>query len=1188
MGRETGYAREKSHPQTGGLLQGESLKVVNMLDLARELSGAPEPESPPPAHPINPADFWRRKFAGWTAPTPLVATIPPAPDASGAGRCSRQISESAVTRLNAFAKQLGVPLNTVFVGAWALLLHRYSGEDDVVFGLVKGCLEAGGENDSVTPHIVPVRVLFQENARVGSWLRALAEQGREAEPFQFSTLPQIRAAAGITPGTPMFHTVVSIANDAFDPASVIAAPDRQENFPLAVATYLGSDAALHAAFDEKVFSEAAGELLLGHWASLIENMIAAPDELLSAVPMITSQERAQVLEGWNATAAPYPAGLCIQQLFEAQVERSSDATALVFGERTLSYRDLNHRANTLAHHLRALGVGADNVVGICMERSIEAVVAVLGVLKAGGAYVPLDPNYPQERLQFMLADARARVLLTQPQLEGIFAALPPHVIHLNDEWFANATASPENPTVVTAPENLAYLIYTSGSTGKPKGVAMIHRALVNLIDWQTKQSPLGVGDKTLQFTSLSFDVSFQELFSTWCSGGALVLITADLRLSPRDLWNFIVRENITRIFLPFVALQQLAEAAAHERTFASTLREVITAGEQLQVTPKLRDLFERHPQAKLHNHYGPSETHVVTALELDGAPQNWPALPSIGRPIQNAAIYLLDKHLAPVPLGIAGELYIGGAALARGYFERADVTAERFVANPFEPGARLYRTGDLARWLPNGEIEFLGRIDHQVKIRGYRVELGEIESAINKLSGVRECVVVARDHNGNKQLAGYVVAEPGSTLSVPAIRAELKQRLPDYMVPAALVFLEKLPLTPSGKVDRRSLPAPDEAQTSAPPIAPAERPWLPIQLQLVQLWEEMLGVRPIGIRDNFFELGGHSLLAVRMMDRVEELTGKKLPVTELFHDATVAHLADLILENEQRSSHSVVELRKQGERAPVYFLHGDLIGGGFYARDLARLVGAEHPFFVLPPTGMQDAALTTVEELATIHLRDLRKHRPHGPYVIGGFCIGALIAYEMAIRLTAEGEQVPWIALIDPQLPSKFLRAHYNFVQKLAAKRSYNDEEKLAKFAFGHKVLFRLREEWNAPLSEKMRFARRATGKLLHRHKGAPQPNGTPTTAAVGNGAFKDEEQRILAAFHWILSGYTPRPYKGAVTMFLTDEQHELTPFLEQRWGDAAASLQVERIPGKHLDSITTNIELLARKLDNHLRAACR
>jgi thioesterase domain-containing protein/acyl carrier protein len=402
------------------------------------------------------------------------------------------------------------------------------------------------------------------------------------------------------------------------------------------------------------------------------------------------------------------------------------------------------------------------------------------------------------------------------------------------------------------------------------------------------------------------------------------------------------------------------------------------------------------------------------------------------------------------------------------------------------------------------------------------------------------------------------------------------------------VFLEKLPLTPSGKVDRRSLPAPDETQTTATPPPSSERPWLPIQLQLVQLWEEMLGVKPIGIRDNFFELGGHSLLAVRMMDRVEELTGKKLPVTELFNDATVAHLADLILQKKEQSSHSVIELRREGERAPIYFLHGDLIGGGFYARDLARLTGTQHPFFVLPPTGMQDTALTTVEELTEIHLRDLRAHRPHGPYVLGGFCIGALVAYEMAVRLTAEGEQVPWIALIDPQLPSRFLRAHYNFVQKLAAKRDYSDEEKLAKFALGHKVLFRLREEWKAPLNEKMRFARRLTGKLLKQPEAASQVNGAPSPAPPTNGVFKDDEQRILAAFHWILSGYTPPRYEGAVTMFLTTEQEELTPFLERRWRDTTPNLKIERIPGKHLDSITTNIELLARKVDKHLNATCK
>jgi thioesterase domain-containing protein/acyl carrier protein len=658
---------------------------------------------------------------------------------------------------------------------------------------------------------------------------------------------------------------------------------------------------------------------------------------------------------------------------------------------------------------------------------------------------------------------------------------------------------------------------------------------------------------------------------------------AEQRRSARDRWQLNARENVARIFLPFVALQQLAEAAAIEGTTAEALREVVTAGEQLQVTPKLRELFARHPEATLHNHYGPSETHVVTALTLNGDPERWPALPSIGRPIQNTQIYLLDQHHEPVPLGLPGELYIGGVALARGYFERPEVTSEKFIADKFstEAGARLYKTGDLARYLADGEIEFLGRIDHQVKIRGYRVELGEIETALNRQPVVRECVVIAREQSpGQKQLVAYVVLNSPGEGNAALLRNELKEQLPEYMVPAVFVFLEKLPLTPSGKVDRRALPAPERAQAPAAPLNPQEKPWLPIQFQLVQIWEELLGVRPVGIRDNFFDLGGHSLLAVKMMDRVEEVTGRKLPVTALFNDATITHLAELLLGKEQKSPAPVIELRTTGTRLPIYFLHGDIIGGGFYARDISRLLGEEQPFYVLPPTNIADGSLPTVEDMAALHLRDLRAHRPHGPYLLGGFCIGALVAYEMACRLTADGEEVPFVALIDPQLPSSLLRANYRLVDKVARKRGWNVKRKTRVFARGHKVLYRLREEWNSPLSDKAHFAGQKLKKLFGRDGSEPAGENKSDGAPGENSA---EEQDTLAAFHWIISAYQPPRYGRPVTMFLTDEQKVFTPFIVCKWRKVAPGFEVHRIPGKHLGAITTDVHMLAAKMNDCL-----
>jgi len=1200
MRGDSGFAEKNVRRPAADLLQRDTLKVVNMVDLARELSGQPA-EVPAMGTPANPADFWKRRFADWRAATPLVVTVPPQ---HGAARKpalqSLSLGEAAGEKLRVFADHVGIPFGVLFHGAWALLLHRYSGEDDVVFGIVKGCIDRDSPDAEPGVHIVPSRIIFEPDTTVRQWLRSLADQAKEAGPFEFISLDQIRAGAGLSADTTIFESVLSIGHESFDPLSVATAQPHADQsraggdtYPLAAAVYFTREMAIRIAYSPQRFSETAIKLLAGHFATLLTRMCECVDQPVTAVPMLTEAERQELLRGWNRTEASWPSTACVHQLFEQQVERTPDAPAAQFGAETLSYRELNYRANELANFLRERGIGPDSVVGICAERSFAMAVSVLAALKAGAAYLPLDPAYPHERLQFMLQDSRAAILLTQTKLKHVFPDVAIPVLFLDQDWGRNVRLNHANPENLTAPENLSYLIYTSGSTGKPKGVAMVHRALVNLIDWQTKDSRLGPGAKTLQFTSLSFDVSFQEMFSAWCSGGTLVLISAELRLSPRDLWNFIAHEKIVRIFLPFVALQQLAEAAAAEGTVADALREVVTAGEQLQVTPKLRELFARHPEATLHNHYGPSETHVVTALTLSGEPQDWPALPSIGRPIQNTQIYLLDRHREPVAVGLPGELHIGGVALARGYFERPKVTAEKFVVDPLaeapakagteNANARLYKTGDLARYLPTGEIEFLGRIDHQVKIRGYRVELGEIETTLNKQPGVCECVVVAREQSpGQKQLVAYVVPDKGAACDATSLRNQLKQHLPEYMVPAVFMFLEKLPLTPSGKVDRRSLPAPEQAQTPAAPPGPREKPWLPIQFQLVQIWEEMLGVKPIGIRDNFFDLGGHSLLAVKMMDRVEEVTGRKLPVTALFTDATVMHLAELVLGEKQEPPAPVIELRTAGRRLPIYFLHGDIIGGGFYARDISRLLGEDQPFYVLPPTEIADGSLPTVEEMAARHVRDLRAHRPQGPYLLGGFCIGALVAYEMACRLSGAGEEVPFVALIDPQLPSSLLRANYRLMDRLARRRGWDARQKTRIFARGHKVLYRLREEWNSPLRDKARFAFQKAKRLFTSNGEAESPasNGHSQDERAANSA---EEQETLAAFHWIISAYHPPRYDGPMTIFLTDEQKAFTPFLSRKWRKAAPQLEVHRIPGKHLGAITTDVHILAAKMNDCL-----
>ncbi|HYR11430.1 MAG TPA: amino acid adenylation domain-containing protein, partial [Longimicrobium sp.] len=626
--------------------------------------------------------------------------------------------------------------------------------------------------------------------------------------------------------------------------------------------------------------------MIGHLARVLEQVAADADVRLSRLELLGDAERALVLEAWNRTEGEYPAEACIHQVFQRQAARTPDAVAVVFEDASLTYAELNARANRLAHHLRGRGVGAEVRVGICLERSLEMVVSLLAVLKAGGAYVPLDPGLPAERLAYMLDDSAVPLVLVQAALRGTISAREGVEVLAVDALAERLAAEPaENPAVGAGPDSLAYVIYTSGSTGRPKGVMNHHRGVVNLL-WSMRGTvAMAPGDRLLAITTLAFDISVLELFLPLLSGARVEILDRSAASDPA-LLREAVAAGAGTVLQATPATWRLLLDAGWEG--AESLR-ALSGGEALpaELAARLRERV-----GALWNVYGPTETTIwSTAQHLGAGPDVGRGHVSIGAPVANTRVYVLDRYLSPVPAGVPGELYIGGGGVARGYLGRPGLSAEKFVPDPFaaEPGARLYRTGDLARWRPDGTLEFLGRNDHQVKVRGFRIELGEIEAALRGHEEVADCVVMAReDVPGEQRLVAYLVGEA----QAEALRGHLRQSLPEYMVPSAFVFLDALPLTPNGKLDRKALPAPEYAADSDRYVAPRT----PAEEVLAGIWAEVLRLERVGVTESFFALGGHSLLATRVVSRIRELFGVEVPLRALFEGPTVADLAGRVEE----------------------------------------------------------------------------------------------------------------------------------------------------------------------------------------------------------------------------------------------------------------------------------------------------
>lgn len=737
-------------------------------------------------------------------------------------------------------------------------------------------------------------------------------------------------------------------------------------------------------------------------------------------PALLETEAKRVLIDSNRTATNYPRDLCVHQLFESQVKLTPEATAVEFEGERVSYLELNHHANQLAHFLRSLGLGPDLLAGICLERSVAMVTGLLGILKAGGAYVPLDPTYPTERLHFMLEDSRPKVLLTEAHLQGLFMALNKTLPVLDLGTAQSAVqAQPKTDlapeTIGLCPQHLAYVIYTSGSTGMPKGAMNEHHAVCNRLFWMQDAYRLTAGDAVLQKTPFSFDVSVWEFFWPLLAGARLVMARPEGHKDPSYLCDTIQRSKITTLHFVPSMLQVFLDHAHVSK--CSSLARVVCSGEALPAV-LARRFKQTFPNVALYNLYGPTEAAVdVTAWTCPETVDN--DIIPIGRPIANTRMYILDEAHEPVPVGTIGELYIGGVQVARGYLNRPELTKERFLTDPLvrEPGARMYRTGDIGRWLPDGNIEYLGRNDSQVKIRGFRIELGEIEARLTEYPGIKEAAVLARENQAaEKQLVAYYTEKQGEEVRPDQLRAHIFSRLPEYMVPALYVHMPEMPLSPNGKLDRRALPAPDTRfRTGAGSVAPRDS----LESMLLQKWQAVLGVTNFGVTDNFFDLGGDSLNAVTVLVEIEKEIGCQIPVSALLHGATVESLAKLIREGTELGPDPVLMTIQSGNSLLPFFAivppGEDSLGYAILARHtgpdqtIYKLQGSKPIISGVRPTFAQDE----LRSLSSEYIAAMRTAQPEGPYCLGAMCDGVQIAERMVLDLEEQGHEVGLFAIFD-------------------------------------------------------------------------------------------------------------------------------------------------------------------------------
>ena len=935
-------------------------------------------------------------------------------------------SPTLTTALNKLAQQEEVTLFMLLLAAFNVLLYRYTKQEDILIGS-----PIANRNRSELEGLLGLFVntlVLRNNLSGDPSFDELLKGVREVtlDAYAHQDLPFEKLVEELQPErdlsrNPLFQVMFVLQNTPMTSHEVsglnISTLEIESNtaqfdiYLSLVPSPQGLTGFLEYSTD--LFTSETITRLIGNLQTLLESIVANPQQRISELPILTTQEQEQLLVTWNDTGSNYPQNISLQELFEQQVERSPDAIALIDSSQQLTYSQLNQQVNQLSHYLQKLGVTSETIVAICLERSLAMVIGILAILKAGGAYVPLDPSYPEERLNFIMADSQASILLTAAGSADKLSISSVKFINWETCQEAIATESQANPNTTSTGENLAYIIYTSGSTGKPKGVLGTHRGIVNGLHWFWKTYPFAPGEICCQKTAISFVDSIWEIFAPLLQGFPTVIIPQTTVQDPQLFIQTLAEQKISRVILVPSLLKPLVNNYGHLTKNLSQLKLWITSGEavSLELVKTFQALL---PSAKLINLYGSSEVSAnVTCYDTSLLPEKPTSVP-IGRPLDNTQAYILDHHLQPTPMGVVGDLYIGGSGLAKGYWNRPELSHNTFINNPFIPGSKLYKTGDLGRCLNDGNLEYLGRRDEQIKIRGFRIELGEIQAALTQHIAIKEAVVVADKEGDNQRLIAYLVTDEPDLVS--QLNHYLSKKLPNYMLPAAFVVLESIPLTPNGKVDKKSLPKDKLLQPQSNQTFTAPRNFT--ELALAKMWQNLLQISQVGVTDNFFELGGYSLLGVRLMAQIHERFGHNLPLSTLFENPTIAQLAELVSQPSNLGSGSpLVPLQSSGSQKPFFCVHA--AGGAIHNYiNLARQLGPEQPFYALEQTPDQlESETITIEETATTYLKEIRAVQPEGPYLLGGWCYGGLVAFEMAQQLLQQGQKVDLLVVIDAILP---------------------------------------------------------------------------------------------------------------------------------------------------------------------------